>query len=374
MRETPPLAGLFPIVFAEESYEVTTCGEFWLECLGRLAEQAPSEERDNLRLTYDDLRTVTDDQALADRCLGSLLDFADRHQTRLVLIVENLNMLFADIGDPDVGWQLRQTLQTEPRIILLGSATSRFDEIDSPEHALYDLFRVITLRPLDTDECKTLWQSVAGKSSTTEAVRPLEILTGGNPRLLTIIARFGADRSFRDLMENLLDLVDEHTEYFKSHLEALPHQERRVYLALARLWKPSTTREVADLARLDTNACSAQLKRLLTRGVVAIEGGTQRRRQYYLIERLYNIYYLLRRGVGSDNLVRALIEFMICLYSPAELVQIIGEFILKCALQTTSAKRWPTRYLRPCLPKPNPSERMATLTKQLHSTTKSSST
>ena len=70
-------------MFAEESYEVTTCGEFWLECLGRLAEQAPLEDRDNLRLTYDDLRTVTDDQALADRCLGSLLDFADRHQTRL---------------------------------------------------------------------------------------------------------------------------------------------------------------------------------------------------------------------------------------------------------------------------------------------------
>ena len=54
VRRDPALSGLFPIVFAEESYEVTTCGEFWLECLGRLAEQAPSEERDNLRLTYDD--------------------------------------------------------------------------------------------------------------------------------------------------------------------------------------------------------------------------------------------------------------------------------------------------------------------------------
>ena len=158
VRRDPALAGLFPIVFAEESYEVTTCGEFWLECLGRLAEQAPSEERDNLRLTYDDLRTVTDDQALADRCIGSLLDFADRHQTRLLLLVENLNMLFADIDDPDIGWRLRQTLQTEPRIILFGSATSRFDEIDNPEHALYDLFRVITLHPLDTAECETLWQ------------------------------------------------------------------------------------------------------------------------------------------------------------------------------------------------------------------------
>lgn len=323
VRRNPALAGLFPVVFAEESYEVATCGELWLECLGRLAEQAPEDERESLRLSYEDLRKVADDQALTDRSIGVLLDFADRHQTRLVLIVENLNMLFADIGDPDLGWRLRQTLQTEPRIILLGSATSRFDEIDNPEHALYDLFRIITLHPLDTGECKTLWQAVAGKSSTTEAVRPLEILTGGTPRLLTIIARFGADRSFRDLMENLLDLVDEHTEYFKSHLEALPPQERRVYLALARLWKPSTTREISDLARLNTSTCSALLKRLIQRGTVAIEGGTPRRRQYYLTERLYNIYYLLRTRGRSASLVRALIDFIVCLYSPKEFLAVI---------------------------------------------------
>ena len=324
VRRNPALSGLFPVVFAEESYEVATCGELWLECLGRLAGQAPEDERESLRLSYEDLRKVTDDQALTDRAIGALLDFADRQQIRLVLIVENLNMLFADIGDPDLGWRLRQTLQTEPRVILLGSATSRFDEIDNPEHALYDLFRVITLRPLNTAECTTLWQSVAGKSSTTEAVRPLEILTGGNPRLLTIIARFGADRSLRDLMENLLDLVDEHTEYFKSHLEALPPQERRVYLALARLWKPSTTREIADLARLNTSTCSAQLKRLVQRGAVTPEGGTPRRRQYYLTERLYNIYYLLRRRGTTDSLIQALIEFMVGLYSSTDLAELLA--------------------------------------------------
>ena len=34
----------FPIVFAEESYEVATAGEFWLECLSRLAAQMPLAE------------------------------------------------------------------------------------------------------------------------------------------------------------------------------------------------------------------------------------------------------------------------------------------------------------------------------------------
>ena len=64
-------------------------------------------------------------------------------------------------------------------------------------------------------------------------VRSLQILTGGSPRLLAIIARFGASMSFEDLMSDLLNLVDDHTEYFRSQLESLPHQQRRVFLALA---------------------------------------------------------------------------------------------------------------------------------------------
>ena len=325
IRRDPSLSGFYPIVFAEESYEVSTIGEFWLECLGHLAEQAPEGERANLRLSYDDLRATGDDRALADRCLGTILDFADRQGKRVVLLVENLNMLFADMDDPDAGWRLRHTLQTEPRIVLLGSATSRFDEIDHPDHALYDLFRVITLRPLDTQECVALWEAVSGQPSTTLAVRPLEILTGGNPRLLAIIALFSAGRSFRELKANLLDLVDDHTEYFKSHLESLPALERRVYLSLARLWKPASAREVADQSRIDINKCSALLTRLMERGAVTVVGGTPRRRQYYLTERLYNIYYLLRRDSGSSQAVEALIDFMVCLYSPGELWDVVAE-------------------------------------------------
>ena len=327
VRQEALLAGFFPIVFAEESYEVSTIGEFWLECLGRLAEQAPEGERTNLRLSYDDIRTTARDRELADRCVGSILDFADHHGKRVLLLVENLNMLFSDLVDPDAGWRLRHTLQTEPRIILLGSATSRFDEIDSPDHALYDLFRVVTLRPLNTYECTVLWQTVSGKHSPEGAIRPLEILTGGNPRLLAIIARFGAGRTFLELMDDLLDLVDDHTEYFKSHLESLPAQERRVYLALARLWKPATTREIAAQARLDINICSSLLKRLEGRGAVAVEGGTARRRQYYLTERLYNIYYLLRRDGGSNRVVEALVDFMTCFYSPVEVWDLTKPFL-----------------------------------------------
>ena len=321
-RRDDALAALcFPVVFAEESYEVATAGEFWLECLTQLAAQAAPyrEDEPDLERTLGELRAVRDDRVLGDRCLGALLDFADRRNQRLLLMVENLNMLFRDMADPDAGWRLRKVLQTEPRIILFASATSRFDEIDRPDRALYDLFRVRTLRPLDTAQCAVLWEAVAGRPAARETVRSLEILTGGSPRLIAIVARFGAGRSFRELMADLLDLVDDHTEYFKSHLEWLPAQERRVYLALAALWKPATTREIADRARLAPSPCSAQLARLGERGAVQEAGGSARRKQYYLTERLYNIYYLLRRRSGPDRLVEALVRFMESYYSPREL-------------------------------------------------------
>ena len=203
----------------------------------------------------------------------------------------------------------------EPRIVLLASATSRFDEIDSPDRALYDLLRVLTLRPLDTDECAALWKRVSGRRRAPGAVRALQILTGGSPRLIAIVAHFGAGLSFRELMANLLNLVDDHTEYFKSHLEALPAQERRVYLALAGLWKPASAREIADRVRIGTSQCSAQLARLITRGAVETDGGA-RRKLYYLTERLFNIYYLLRRSPrGQAPLVEALVHFMESYYS-----------------------------------------------------------
>ena len=323
-RRDPALqAAWFPVVFAEESYGISSCGEFWLQCLFNLAQQATRrEDAPDLHRTYEELLAVQDDRNLSDRALAAILDFAATQGKRLLLLVENLNSLFNEIGAPEVGWELRKTLQCEPRIFLLGSATSRFAEIDNAKRALYDLFQVHTLKGLDTEACATLWRSVSETDIDPRAIRSLEILTGGNPRLLSIVAEFGSRLSFRELMDDLLNLVDDHTEYFRSHLEALGAQERRVYLALAALWQPSTASQISAIARLSASHCSAVLKRLVDRGEVIRSGGISRRREYYLAERMYNIYYLLRRGRGTNQVVEALVRFMTAFYSRSELVNI----------------------------------------------------
>ncbi len=312
----------FPIVFAEESYNVSTCGEFWLEAFYRLTQELPRGVggADYGRL-YDEFRKISDEPTLTNRCLGELLRFAHQEGKRLVLFVENANSIFANAKSTDMGWQLRHTLQTEPQILLIASATNRFDAIDAPSEALFGFFQVRRLKPLNEHEAADLWEGTSGVRPQRPTIRSIQILTGGNPRLISIIAQLGADLSFADLMNSLLALVDDHTEYFRSTLEALPSQERIVFLALAGLWKPATTREIADRARLTTNQCSGQLKRLEERGAVSVAGGSPRRKQYYLTERLFNIYYLLRLQGGAGDLVRALVRFMQAYYSLPQLVQ-----------------------------------------------------
>ena len=164
--------------------------------------------------------------------------------------------------------ELRGRVQSEPRIVLLASATSNFEELDDPRQAFFELFRQIVLKPLTNEECRSLWQAVTGNRVGTRDIRPLEILTGGNCRLLTIVAGFSEHRSLRQLMEELVRLVDDNTEYFRGHLEVLPKGERRVYIAVIDLWQPSSASEIAERARMDIRVASTMLGRLVERGAV----------------------------------------------------------------------------------------------------------
>jgi tetratricopeptide (TPR) repeat protein/ABC-type iron transport system FetAB ATPase subunit len=308
----------YPLIFSEESYEVTTPGEFWLEAVFHLGQQTKDPR---WQTKYEEYGVQwRDEDAMRERALGQLTAFADEQGKRLLLIVENFNGLLGDQISDDDAWKLRHTLQHEPRVMLLATATSRFEEIDNANKAMYELFRIHDLRPLEQDDCRALWQSLTGQLLEGDRVRPIQILTGGNLRLLTILSTFAAHLSLRELMDDLVGLVDDHTAYFKSHLEALPAVERKVYLALAELWDPSTAREVAVAARMDVNQTSSLLRRLLDRGAVAVLDAPGRTKWYQVAERMYNIYYLFRRRGSPAERVRAVVRFMVSFYEPEELL------------------------------------------------------
>ena len=316
---------LLPVRFMEESHEVFDVADFWLETLFHLARESATSHPElarELRETHSDLSGRWRERSLGDHARAAVLDAAERVDRKLVLMVENLQTLCGNVDD-DFGWQLRAALQSEPRIMLLASATSRFEGLDDAEEPFFELFRIIDLKPLATEGCRRLWQTVSGDRVSGRDIRPLEILTGGNPRLLVVVAGFSEHRSLRALMEALVSLIDEHTEYFRGHLEALPKSERRVYIAIMDLWRPSSTGEIATRARMDVRVVSTMLGRLIDRGaVMAGPSGGGRKRFYSAAEPLYSIYYKLRRERDEAAVVESLIQFMVAFYDFHEVFQI----------------------------------------------------
>ena len=309
----------YPLIFAEESYEVGTAGEFWLESIFHLANQTGDPRWQS---TYEELREEHDDDRLYARALAQLMDFADEQKKRIVLFVENLNMILGDQISDDCAWKLRKTLMHEPRIMLVATATARLSLPENTNKAFFELLKPHELPPLNDDDFRTIWETIAGHDLGPRRIRALSILTGGNPRLLTIISHFGKNLSFTDLMKELAGLVDDHTDYFKSHLEALPRTERKVYVALADLWDPSLAKDVAKSARLGVSKTSSLLKRLVTRGAVTEIPDKGKKNRYRVTERMYNIYYLMRRRGAPSARVRAAVDFMIKFYDETEILDI----------------------------------------------------
>ena len=331
LRTATELSGqLFPIRFMEESQEIFNLADFWLETLFYLAKESTERDPDLARELQDTHAGLTGEwrgENLEERARAAVLEATDRIGMKLVLMVENLQAL-CECVDDDFGWKLRGALQSEPQIMLLATATSRFKGLDDAREPFFELFRILRLEPLDTEQCRSLWQMVTRDTVTGREIRPLQILTGGNPRLLIIIADFARHRSLRELMEDLVSLIDDHTEYFRAHLEGFAKTERRVYLAVIDLWQPSTTGEIAARARMDVRAVSALLGRLVDRGAVTVEG-SGRKRMYAASERLYSIYYKLRRERDEAAVVRNLIHFMAVFYSAKELAEMADKLTLE---------------------------------------------
>jgi tetratricopeptide (TPR) repeat protein len=319
----------YPLVFAEESYQITSVGEFWLEALFHVADQTQDA---NWQAVYEELRTEVDEKRLRQRALAQLMDFADAQGKRILLVVENLNMLFAEqLGKHD-DWELRHTLQNEPRLMLLGTATQRFEQIEAIQKAWFEFFTIYQLEALSLEDCRVLWTGISGKPVHDNRLKPIQILTGGNPRLLRILIDFAVDLSLKDLMGNLSQLIDEHTDYFKSHLDNLAAAERKVFIALLDLWDPKGARDIATIARMNVSQVSSLLNRLVSRGAVMVVQAKGRKKLYQATERLYNIYYLMRRRSHPSSRVQAAVTFMVSFYQGSELVDVTAKLANEACL------------------------------------------
>ena len=336
-----------PVAFHEESYGIVNLADFWIHALLHLT-RATGDSRWKERALS--LRDEGDQERVAAYALGELTDCSRESGKRLILFVENLDSVIAQIHDEREIHSLRATLIERPEILLLGSGNAFFEAIGGYGEPLYEFFRVIKLAGIDQQEACRILEAAACSEGRPEVTNALHLeqgrletirrLTGGSPRLLSVACRLLIESPLGSAIEDLERLIDEQTPYFKARIEDLPGQARKVFHCLSEGWKPLLAKEVAAAARLSSSHASAQLKQLVDKGYAReVQLPRSTRTRYDVSDRFYNIYYLLRFSHSGRGRLERLVEFLHDLFGPTCLRMTVAERAVELTLSDALAEK-----------------------------------
>jgi hypothetical protein len=323
IEDDPNLDARFvALVFPEEQYNVASLSDFWLNCVDALADALESRGRREAAVIDEQVAEIAGIVDEAERRAGALsllLGLADRIARRMVLLVDNVDLVFARFAQDD--WTLREILSREPRLLLIGATSQALESSFRYDQAFYDFFRIHQLGGLDEAQTFEVMRHLAEITKQSRVLEILEhdpgriqtssLLSGGNPRALVLLFNLLSQSTDGDARSDLERLLDQLTPLYKQRFEELPAQAQRIVDGLALGWDPMTARALADRLRLDINQTSAQLNRLVKQGTVEktrLPGPA--RTGFQLSERFFNIWYLMRTSRRMRRRLILLVEFL----------------------------------------------------------------
>jgi DNA-binding transcriptional regulator GbsR (MarR family) len=324
MEDDPALAAAWmPLVFPEEQYNVASLGDFWLNCADALSD-ALDRKGDRAAAEALDVRvrSVPADRAgRSAAALAILIDEADRLQRRLLLLVDNLDILIERL-DPEQEWEFRRVISEERRLHFIGASSRVLEAFYEHGRAFYDFFQIHELKGLDDGETFALLCALAEQAGKPDVgkllreepgrIRTLRLLTGGNPRTLVLLFKVLAEGGDSDVQRDVEQLLDLYTPLYKARFEELPAQAQQLVDAMAIHWDPLTAADLTGILRpLSVNLVSAQLKRLEDAGVVEkAPWFGEKKAAFQIAERFFNIWYLMRASRRVRQKLLWLVKFL----------------------------------------------------------------
>ena len=348
----PELPAAFaPLRFREEQYNVNGLDAFWRNCGEALAQWSEDNGFEALARRLDraiESPAWRDAETAAEGFLAACAEAGKR----AILLIDNLDLVLAALkpGEP---WALRRVLQMAGGPLVIGASTHFLKESGDRDAAFYEFFHPRLLDPLDESEFDRCLRALADRAGEagepvraileTEPgrLRALYALTGGNPRVLTMIYQLLERRESGDVFADLEALLDQVTPYYKALVEdyATP-QQRAVIDAIALNWDPILSHDLSVKSGIEITTVSTHLHRLKRDGFIEEVETSGARAGYQIAERFLAIWYLMRHGTRrTRRRLGGLATFFARLYTPLELGRLAGR-----AQDAEASRHWRADY------------------------------
>ena len=195
----------------------------------------------------------------------------------IVVFAESVDQIFVALGE-DGQQKLRSFLQTETRILIIGSATRLDRSLSESASPFFGFFDTIRLAPFSPEDARKMLTSVARESdnsaladhlSSTEAMASIHAithLTGGTPRVWAVLGNALNTAGFTDLKTLLLTCLDSFTPYYYEQLAQLSPLQRLVIAELAAANRPLPVKDLAERVGSEQRSVAKAVSDLSERG------------------------------------------------------------------------------------------------------------
>lgn len=322
------------VTLPEDAPEVVSYPDLLFAVIQRLAAVDPARVADLVDAARAQRRDATALESIVLSALGDRV---------LLLVIENLDRIFDDLGPADQG-RLRAFTETSGRVMLLASTPLLFEAVSDHAQPWYGAFGAEVLDDLDIAQGAELLRRLALVADDEKLAHFLETpaafarlqavthLAGGSPRIWMVLACCLTVEVLDELVPLATALLDELVPYYQERLGSLGRNERKLVVELCRTSQMRaggnvqviangmrTATDLADACGLDRASATTSLNRLLTTRWVRRSKipGTDQRITWYEIREPMLRHHLQYRSADSEGL-EMIVGFLREWYSLAE--------------------------------------------------------
>lgn len=321
LRDSMPEDALCIVRLPEESLGIASYSDFLTACL-EAAGHAPPD-------LYELAPGPDSVRELEIRLVNAF------QQRPAVLIVENLDSILDALEEAEHR-QLRSLLQRHSGISVLAAAPALFNRSARGDHPFHGFFLLHHLAPLSPGEARDFLIQLAEWNEDTELaarlrtdmararVNAIHDLTGGNHRLLGMLAEFLRADDLHSLVEPFVRMVDrELTPYYQGRLQLLPAQQQKILRTMARQHGAVPVKAIARQCGITEQVASSQLRAL--REAALVQSEQHGRESYYeLLEPMLRLVLDIKEG--RNQLLPSIIGLVRAWYEADELKELVPSY------------------------------------------------
>ena len=248
--------------------------------------------------------------------LDARLRSTSRKDGPVLVLMENVDQILDALGE--VGQQkLRNLLQTESGVLIIGSTTRLDRSLSSHAAPFFGFFDTIRLEPFSPEEAREMLTALAREAGNAELAERLSSsgalarihtiahLAGGQPRLWALLGSALTVEELRDLATLLLSRFDDLTPYYQEQLARLSPLQRLVVAELAAADRPLPVKDIAERVGSDQRSVAKAVGDLAERGwlkpvsTIFTELLDRRRTYYDLAEPLARLAFQIKDSRGE---------------------------------------------------------------------------